>query len=75
MLKVMIKYISVKIVFLIYLLFPGLGVNAKNANECKISVECVDFYVRTTLERSSYINSTHSTPILHIFCWFTVDLT
>ena len=33
-------------------------------------------YVRSTLERRSYINSTHSTPILHNFALnFGVDLT
>ena len=30
-------------------------------------------YVRSTLKRRSYINSTHSTPILHNFAFFSVD--
>ena len=30
-------------------------------------------YVRSSLKRWSYINSTHSTPILHNFAFFSVD--
>ena len=30
-------------------------------------------YISSKLKRRSYINSTHSTPILHIFAFFSVD--
>ena len=51
--------------------YVRLALNALSL--CKIYANFNAKYVRSTLTRWSYINSTHSTPILHNFAFFSVD--
>ena len=49
--------------------YPGWCVNAKKQKNLNYWLSMCWIYVRSTLKRSTYTNSTHSKPILHILHW------